>query len=102
MYDALRLFSEGKVLPELEQLDHALALRLLVLSLIVYARELSKLDARTLKKSLRPALMELDSQDIATLGRGLTRMVLVPVARFAEPSRRRRFAVTVTLPARQA
>lgn len=91
-----------KVLLDVEQLDHTLALRLLALSLTVYERDTSKLDALTVNSSLRPALMEDDKSDIDTLGRGRTRMVLVPVARLSEPSRRRRFAVTVTLPARQA
>ena len=98
----MRLFSESKVLPDLEQLCHALALRLFVLSLIVYESELSKLEARTVNASLFPALMDLDSQDIATLGGGSTVTVSSSVSRTSGLPDLYRRAVTVTLPASQA
>ena len=99
--DALRLNSY-KVLAILEQLDHALAFLLLALSLTVYAWDLSKLDALTVKGSLRPTVMERDKSDIATLGAARTVTFLVVVWIFAELPNRRNCAVTVTLPAWQA
>ena len=67
MYEVLLPYSL-KVLLFDEQLDHALALSSLALSLTMYERVLSKLKARTMNSSLSPALMELDSPDISTLG----------------------------------
>ena len=67
MYDVL-LLNSYKVMADVEQLDRALALSSLALSLTMYERLLSKLKARTMNSSLSPALMELDSPDISTLG----------------------------------
>ena len=84
-----------------EQLDQTLALPLFALSLTVYAWAVFKLDARILKESLRPAVMERDSQDIDTLGAARTvtvwlaesRLILnVPIFRYS-------VAVTSALPA---
>lgn len=44
------------------------ARELFVVSVTLYERVLSKLKARTMNSSLSPALMELDSPDISTLG----------------------------------
>ena len=77
-YD-VHLLNSLKVVTVDEQRDEKLALSLLALSLTMYAWDLSKLDARTLKGSLRPTVMERDKPDIDTLGAARTVTFLVVV-----------------------
>ena len=66
-YD-VHLLNSLNVAADDEQRDEKLAPPPLALSLTMYACDLSKLDALTVKGSLRPAAMERDSPDIDTLG----------------------------------